>query len=99
MVWGFIKIVKKSKNQNTANIISIPAVLKFKSATNTTVKSALDVANIQQEETGGNIDKQINKKLLNQKQESIHLAFNFLKTEKYEELDIFEMQKKRQIKK
>lgn len=100
VVWGFIKIVKKSKNQNTANIISIPAVLKFKSAPNTTVKSALDSANIQQEDTGGNIDKQINKKQLNRKQErNIPLAFNFLKNEKSEELDIFEMQNKRHIKK
>jgi len=98
--WEFIKIVKKSKNQNTANIISIPAVLKFKSALNTPAKSALDSANIQREDTGGNIDKQINNKLLNQKQERNNpLAFDFLKTEIHEELNIFVMQNKKEVKK
>ena len=54
----FIKIIQKSKNQNTSNIIS----LTFASSKN---KSALDSATIQQEYrtcvSGGNIDKQINK--------------------------------------
>jgi len=40
----FVKLIEKSKNQNTANIISISAVLKNKSAN----KSALDLALIQQ---------------------------------------------------
>ena len=40
----FIKIIEKSKNQNTANII---AVLKIKSAIDSAHKSALDSANIQ----------------------------------------------------
>jgi len=98
--WEFIKIVKKSKNQNTANIISIPAVLKFKSAHNTLAKSTLDLANIQREDTGGNIDKQIKNKLLNQKQERNNpLAFDFLKTEIHEELNIFVMQNKKEVKK
>lgn len=68
--WGLIQIVTKSKNQNTANIISIPAVLKFKSAQGLADSSALDLANTQQEDSGSNVDKQINKETNNQKQES-----------------------------
>lgn len=64
--WNFITIVTKSKNQNTANIISIPAVLESKSAkvsaNNKAEVTALDLANIQQEDSGGNIDKQVNHK-------------------------------------
>jgi hypothetical protein len=69
--WGFIEIIKKSKNQNTANIVRIPAALKFKSATNTADKSALDSANIQREDSTVPLDKQVNQKPLNQKQERV----------------------------
>ena len=63
--WGFIIIIEKSKNQNSANIISISAASNFESAG----KSALDSALIQHVSqqvnstcvSGGNIDKQINK--------------------------------------
>ena len=72
--WNFITVVEMSKNSNTANIISINAVLKFKSVNKSVGKSvnksALDKANIQQEDSRGNIDKQVNKKQLNQKQEN-----------------------------
>jgi hypothetical protein len=97
--WDFLQIINKSKNQNTANIISIPAVSKFKSAGKSAGKSALDSANIQQEDSGGNVDKQLNKEQLNKKQESKEnpLAFEFLRISKSEELNIFEMQNKKQI--
>lgn len=62
--WGFFKIIEKAKNQNSANIISISAISKNKSAH----KSARDMAAIQQVSQqehgtcvgGGNIDKPIN---------------------------------------
>ena len=58
--WGFVRVIEKSKNQNSANIISISATLKFKSAR----KSALDMATIrhvsQHEDSTENIDKPSN---------------------------------------
>lgn len=81
--WGFIKVVTKAKNQNAANIITIPAVSKFKSAEVQQEDSggtALDLANIQQEDSGGNIDKQVNQQTKNKKQENEEnsRAFDFL---------------------
>ena len=58
--WNFIKIITKAKNANSANIISIPAVLKFKPVSNSLNNSVLDLVGIQQEDSRGNIDKQIN---------------------------------------
>jgi len=58
--WDFIRIITKAKNANSANIISIPAVLKFKSVSNSVGNSVLDLVGIQQEDSRGNIDKQIN---------------------------------------
>jgi len=79
----FIKIITKSKNQNTANIISISAVLDFKSAAYTAsdsaLGSALDSANIQQEDSGGNVDKQVTIKQKNQKQETENPSLTFFK--------------------
>ena len=57
---GLIKIIEMSRNQNTANIISIPAVSKFKSVDVTAGRSALDLTNIQQRESESNIDIQSN---------------------------------------
>lgn len=63
--FGFVKLIQKSKNQNTSNIISISATSSGESAS----KSALDLANIQhvsqREDSEGvstvPIDKQVNK--------------------------------------
>ena len=59
--WGFIEIIEKAKNQNTANIIKIVGVLKNNTASNTASNTALDTTIIQerykQENSPGNIDK------------------------------------------
>lgn len=97
--WNFIKLIKKSTNQNSANVISIPAVQRFKSAPKKPLNSALDLANIQQEHTEGNIDKQRNNKLNNLKQENkLPLAYEFLKREIPQDLQNFEAQNKSKIK-
>lgn len=74
-----IKIFELSKNQNTANIISIPAVSKFKLANDTAVKSALDIANIQRKEGTGNIDIQVNHTSKSQGERNIPLAVDIIK--------------------
>lgn len=87
--FGFIKIIATSKNQNTANIISISAVIEFESAQYTVNTSALDLANIQHEFGGGNKDKQINKKPTKQEKNENSIAFDLIKLEKPEDLNIF----------
>jgi hypothetical protein len=67
--WRFFILIEASKNQNTANIITLSATSKNKSA----VKSALDSATIQQasqhlrqqEDSVVPIDKQVNKETIN----------------------------------
>ena len=79
---GFITVLQRSKNQNTANIISISAVLNFDTASGTASgtandiasMSALDKANVQQtsQQVDGNvestwsIDKQLNNIIIKQ---------------------------------
>ena len=67
--WGFIKIVKESKNQYQANIVSICRIKK-----DTALRSALDTALIQHSNGTGNgigvsidpIDKQLNQETIEQ---------------------------------
>ena len=96
--WKFIELIEKSTNQNSANIISIPAVSKFRSAAKKPVNSALDSANIQQEYARGNIDKQSKNKPSNLKQEKkLPLAYDFIKSEKSKDLKKFEAENKYKI--
>ncbi len=98
--WNFIKIITKAKNANSANIISIPAVLKFNSVDNTVKSSVLDLVNIQQEDSRGNIDKQINKETINKEQGTGNRAFDFLKTHYPSRFETdFQMKYEKQIKK
>jgi len=58
--WGFIKVIVKSKNQNTANIISLSAELNYVSANTSALDSATKQHVYQQVNSTGNIDKQLN---------------------------------------
>lgn len=58
--FGFIKVVEKSKNQNTANIISLPAVSKNKSADKSALDSAL-IQHVSQQREHIKTSKQVNK--------------------------------------
>ena len=60
--WGFVTLIEKSKNGNSANIISLITVSNINTVNDTVGKSALDMANVQlisqHEDSTVPIDKQ-----------------------------------------
>ena len=96
--WDFIRIITKSMNQNTANIISISAVSKFKAAPYLANTSALDAANIQGDYSGGNIDKPLKNETNVQGKSENYRAIDLIKKEKLSDFQFLETKYKNKIK-
>lgn len=88
MDWWFIEYIQKSKNQNTATVISV-----CNTSADAKSKSALDTATIQQLYNtcvdGENINKQYNNKTIKQKSKRIIVSSSLTAEEKKEMFDEF----------
>lgn len=80
--WGFIKLIEKSKNQYSSNIV---AIVKTTKASTKALDKALQKHGTKQGQSTASIDKQLNKELLTREQEFyqsvLELNFDLPKTE------------------